>query len=83
MQSQSKKLLTRKEAAARLGISLRALDGIVSRGALPAYRIGPKMVRIREEELEAYVSSRLVAPAQKNKPTPVRPCRYVPGMKVV
>ena len=76
-------MLTRKEAAERLAISLRTLDGLIARGQLPAYRIGPKSVRLRESDLDAYVAGRLVAPAPP-RPTPItRPCLYVPGMKVV
>ena len=45
-------LLTRQQAAARLAIGLRTLDGLISRGVLPAYRVGPKLVRLREEDLD-------------------------------
>lgn len=77
------RLLTRKEAAARLAISLRSLDALIARGAIPAYRIGGKSVRIKDSDLDAYLEQRLVVPA-KEKPAPItRPCRYVPGMKVV
>ena len=78
-------MLTRKEAAARLAVSLRTLDGLIARGQLPAYRIGPKAVRLREADLEAYVAGHVVyAKPTVIKPTEkVRPCLYVPGMKVV
>ena len=76
--------LTRQQAAERLGISLRTLDGLIQRGGLPAYRIGSRLVRIRDTDLDAYLAGRQVAPAPvKDKPRPQRPCRYVPGMKVV
>lgn len=76
-------LLTRKEAARRLTVSLRTLDSLIARGQLPAYRIGPKTVRIAEEDLDAYLEARRVAPA-RTRPAPItRPCLYVPGMKVV
>ena len=77
--------ITRQQAADRLQISLKTLDALIRRGQLPASRIGPKIVRIDERDLEAFVAGRLVAPApekQKAAPPP-RPCRYVPGMKVV
>ena len=75
--------ITRKQAAARLAISVRTLDGLIARGQLPAYRIGPKAVRLRESDLDDYAAARLVAPA-RTKPTPItRPCLYRPGMKVV
>lgn len=77
--------ITKQEASARLAISVRTLEGLISRGQLPAYRIGPKMVRIDEADLEAYVQARVIrhqAPAPKGVEK-VRPCLYVPGMKVV
>ena len=77
--------ISRQQAAERLNVSVKTIDGLVKRGQLPAYRIGPKIVRIDEHDIEAYVANRPVAPApakQKAAPPP-RPCRYVPGMKVV
>lgn len=77
--------ITRQEAADRLAISVKTLDGLIRRGQLPASKIGPRIVRIDERDLEAYTVERRVAPApvkQKAAPPP-RPCRYVPGMKVV
>jgi len=77
--------LTRQEAADRLAVSLRTLDGLISRGDLPAYRIGTKLIRIKEEELESFMKARQVAPDPPKKKTGqlTRVCRYVPGMKVV
>ena len=77
-------LITRQQAAETLGVSLKTLDDLIHRGQLRAYRIGPKLVRIDPADLEAFVAGRLVAPAAKKAvESPVRPCRYVPGMKVV
>ena len=78
-------LLTRKEAAERLTVSLRTLDGLIARGQIPAYRIGPKAVRLKSEDLEAYIAGHVVyaKPTTLKPPATVRPCRYVPGMKVV
>lgn len=73
--------ITKAEAAARLCIGMRTLEGIIARGQLRAYRIGPKLVRIDEDELEDYVRARLVAPVVAAKTQ--RRCGYVPGMKVV
>ena len=75
-------LLTKKQAAERLSIGLRTLEGLIARGQLPAYRIGPKCVRLDEADIDDYVHARRVAP-QPKAAEPVRPCRYVPGMKVV
>ena len=74
--------ITKQEASARLAIGVRTLEGIIARGQLKAYRIGPKMVRIDEDELEEYVRARQVAP-QARTATVSRPCLYRPGMKVV
>lgn len=46
-------LLGRREAAEALGISLRLLDYLVSRGELPARRIG-RRVCIPRSELEKF-----------------------------
>lgn len=75
--------ITTREAAARLSIGERTLSRMIQRGAFPAYRIGPHLIRIKEEDLEAYVAGRLVAPQPAEPAKPARPCRYVPGMKVV
>ena len=73
--------ITKQEASKRLAIGMRTLEGIIARGQLKAYRIGPKMVRIDEEELEEYVRARPVAPEVRTaKP---RRCGYVVGMEVV
>ncbi len=77
--------LTKQQAADALQISVRTLEGLVKRGQLPAYRIGPKCVRIDSRDLDAYVAARRIAPEKpKARPTEyVRPCLYKPGMKVV
>lgn len=77
--------LKRQQAAERLSVSVKTIDGLIRRGQLPASRIGPKIVRIDERDLEEYARGRLVMPAQAKQTAapPPRPCRYVPGMKVV
>ena len=74
-------LLKKAEAAALLGVSMRTLEGLIKRGALPAYKIGPKLVRLRTEDIEIYLSGHRAAPAAE-KPA-ARPCGYVPGMRVI
>lgn len=76
-------LMTKAQAAEELQISVRTLEGLISRGQLPAYRIGPKCVRVDSEDLAEYVAARRIAPARTRPVEVVRPCRYVPGMKVV
>jgi len=46
------KLITKKEAAMYLGLSERQLQNLVSRGRIPAYRIGGSLVRFKHENLE-------------------------------
>lgn len=78
--------ITRQEAARRLGIGLRTLDGLVGRGEIPAYRVGSKLVRIKDVDLDKYMAARLVEPekvVRRGTVTIERPCLYVPGMKVV
>lgn len=75
-------LLKKPEAADFLGVSVRTLEGMIKRGVLPAYKIGPKSVRLRREDLDEYLAGHRAAPVIE-KAAPVRPCRYVPGMKVV
>lgn len=75
--------LKRQQAAERLGISLPTLDGLIRRGQLPASKVGARIVRIDESDIEAYLAARRVAPMKKAAEPPTRPCRYVPGMKVV
>lgn len=75
-------LIKKPEAADILGVSVRTLEKMIARGALPAYKIGPKMVRLRREDIDEYLESHRAAPVVRKIET-VRPCRYKPGMKVV
>lgn len=75
-------LIKKPEAAQILGVSVRTLEKMIARGAIPAYKIGPRLVRLRREELEAYLDSHRAAPQTEKAPAG-RACRYVPGMKVV
>ncbi len=74
--------LTREQARERLGIGLRTLDRLIAEGKLPAYKVGSRLVRIRDTDIDAYMAGQLVVP-EKAKPIKLRPCGYVPGMKVV
>ena len=75
-------LIKKPEAADLLGISVRTLEKMIARGALPAYRVGPKMVRLRREDIDDYLEAHRAAPVIRAVEA-TRPCRYVPGMKVV
>lgn len=75
-------LIKKPEAAAMLGVSMRTLEGLIKRGEIPAYKIGPKLVRLRTEEIEDYLAGRRAAPTVQRAPVK-RACGYVPGMRVV
>lgn len=75
--------ITRKQAAERLSVSVRVLDGLIARGQLPAYKIGSKLVRISEADIDKYMKRQIMAPASLKTAPVERPCRYYPGMRVV
>lgn len=45
--------LTQAEAAEHLGVTDRTLRRMIARGELPAYKLGTKMTRINEADLDA------------------------------
>ncbi len=77
------RLITAKEAAAMMSISVCTVLRLADKGEFPQYKIGGSL-RYNEEEILAYI---------KNSATPiVEPCtkkdqkqdfHYVPGMKLV
>ena len=76
--------IDRATAAKRLLINERTLDRMIKNGTIPAYRIGPRMVRIDEKEQEAFIRARKVEPEAGRRQAKIeRPCLYRPGMKVV
>ncbi|MFZ2626023.1 MAG: helix-turn-helix domain-containing protein [Propionibacterium sp.] len=44
--------LSRREAADLLGFSVDSIDRRIAAGLLPAYRSGPKTIRVRREDVE-------------------------------
>ena len=80
-------LITKTQAAELLTISESSLQRLIQRGALPAYKVGTRIVRLDRADVEAYVKAhqtRVVQPKRRATVEPgVRPCGYVPGMKVV
>lgn len=81
--------IKKKEAAARLGVSLTTMDRLVESGKLPAYRPGGCHMVFKEEDVAAYLEKCRVPvtliPAQRRRkavaPPPV--CRYKPGDVIV
>ena len=49
----AKKNLTLKQAAEWYGVSERTLRRRIAEGQLKAYRVGPRSIRVRAEDLEA------------------------------
>lgn len=48
-------LLSKGEAARKLGIGIRALEGLMARKALAFHRISGRCVRFSESEIEAFL----------------------------
>src|SRR5690349_12407291 len=46
-------LLTMEDAAAHLGVTTTTVRNWIASGALPAYRLGSKAIRVRESDVEA------------------------------
>lgn len=76
------RLIKKQEAAEMLGVSIRSLERMIARGVIPAYKIGARLVRLRAEEVEAYLDNHRAAP-KAEKPQSARACRYVQGMRVI
>lgn len=49
----ARKNLSLKEAAEWHGVSERTLRRRIAEGRLPAYRVGPRTIRVRAEDVEA------------------------------
>ncbi len=57
-----KKLLTIKEAATYLGLSEGSLKGLMRRDCIPYVKLGPRVIRLDEEDLEMLLEERKVKP---------------------
>jgi excisionase family DNA binding protein len=60
-------LLTRREAAERLGVSERTIDRLVASGRLPVVHV-ERAARLRVSDLEAYVQGLADAPTPRPEP---------------
>jgi len=49
----SRRLLTTQQAADHLGASTRTVRRYIAEGRLTGYRLGPRLVRVDHDELEA------------------------------
>lgn len=48
------KMLTKGEAADRLNVSERSIERYIDADKLPAYRVGDKLVRLSETDVDAF-----------------------------
>jgi excisionase family DNA binding protein len=53
--------LSTREAAERLGVTLRSLYRFIDEGSLPAYRFG-RVIRLRAEEVDRFIESCRIQP---------------------
>ena len=52
------KLLTRREAAERLGISVRALARLIAAGELAVVEVGPRTSRVVDRDIDEFIEAR-------------------------
>ena len=50
-------LLTMQQAAQHLNVTDRTIRNYVARGLIPAQRVGPKLLRIRQSDLDAFLGT--------------------------
>ena len=66
MLATTKQLMTRKEAAEALSISLRKLEGLIKSGDIPVVKIGAA-TRVRPSALEYFIEARETRGNRKGK----------------
>lgn len=62
-----RKMLSYSEAAEKLGVKLGTLYSMVSGARVPFVRLGPRLVRFPEDELDRWLHERLVMPASEQE----------------
>lgn len=53
--------LSSKEAAYRLGVTLRSLYRFIDEGSLPAYRFG-RVIRLQQSEVDQFIEASRIVP---------------------
>ena len=53
--------MSTKEAAERLGITLRTLYRFIDEGSLPAYKVG-RVIRLKQDEVDAFIEGTRIEP---------------------
>ena len=59
-------LLTTREVAERLGVSLWQVGALIRRGDLPAVKLNARVYRVAEGDLRAYIEQRRVRHDRKD-----------------
>lgn len=76
-------MMTAQQVAQQLGVSIYTVYRMKDKpNGLPAYKVAG-CIRFKPAEVEAYIASQAVKPAERPEPFVKTRFRYVPGMKVV
>ena len=72
--------LSTKEAAERLGVTLRSLYRFIDEGGLAAYKFG-RVIRLKETDVDSFIESSRIVPGSLEHlyPEVKGPTRMVPG----
>ena len=60
-------LLTLKQAAEILNVSLRTMCAIRSRGEIPVVQTSPRTIRIRRKDLDTYIKEHVQEPRRRRR----------------
>lgn len=71
MMAEQVRWLSTKDAAARLGVTLRSLYRFIDGGELAAYKFG-RVIRLKESDVEQYIESCRIAPGDLEHLLPPR-----------
>ena len=73
--------LSTKEAAGRLGVTLRSLYRFIDEGGLVAYKFG-RVIRLKEDDVDAFIDSSRIRPGRLEHlyPEVKGPSRIVHGV---
>ena len=79
MPSEPSKLLSVKELALRLRISIATAYELVGSGAISSLRVGPRrgVIRIREEDVDTYLNGCRFSPVEKPRIAPRASLRHI------
>lgn len=64
-------LFGKREAAARLGISVRSLESLMAAGKIGFVRVSNRAVRFRAEDVQRFIEERAVEPGPRGDGEPI------------